>query len=71
MKEHIKNYLFWMWFSIVRIYFDKVLRKPQRTVIFIIKYAPRKLRDRTLNRLFYSNPAAFKIFSDLVEAVDE
>ena len=71
MKEHIKNYLFWMWFSIVRIYFEKVLQKPQRTVIFIIKYAPRKLRDRTLNRLFYSNPAAFKIFSELVEAVDE
>ena len=71
MNEHIKNYLFWMWFSIVRIYFDKVLQKPQRTVIFIIKYAPRKLRDRTLNRLFYSNPAAFKIFSELVEAVDE
>jgi len=69
--EHLKNYLFYFWFSIMRIYFDKILRKPQRSVIFIIKYAPKKLRDRTLNKLFYMNPAAFKIFSDLVEAVDE
>jgi len=69
--EHFKNYLFYFWFSIMRIYFDKILRKPQRSVIFIIKYAPKKLRDRTLNKLFYTHPAAFKIFSDLVEAVDE
>ena len=71
MIDEFKNYTFWLWFNVMRIYFDKVLRKPQRTVIFIIKYAPRKLRDRTLNKLFYTNPAAFKIFSELVEAVDE
>tara|TARA_R110001583_G_scaffold90152_1_gene231969 strand:- start:906 stop:1121 length:216 start_codon:yes stop_codon:yes gene_type:complete len=71
MIDDFKNYIFWLRFSVMRIYFEKVLHKPQRTVIFIIKYAPRKLRDRTLNKLFYSNPAVFKIFSELVEAVDE
>jgi len=63
----IKVYLFMAVFYFVRLYYTSIRKKPVKTLVFFVRFAPDDVRRQFMKKLFFKNNEIYEIFNKFVE----